>query len=86
MNENKLPTAQIDITLTKPINNEDDSPVILAEGAILRKGSRFVLKTELDPLIPIPVMFDINTKKICLDMLPKELRSEYEKFGFYVEK
>jgi len=80
------PQQQIDITLTKAVNNVDGSPIILAEGAIMRKGSRFVLNTDVDPLIPVPVMYDINTKLICLDMLPKELRVEYEKYGFYITK
>lgn len=80
------PQQQIDITLTKPVNHEDGSPIILAEGALLRKGSKFILGTEADPLIPIQLMYDINTKLICLDMIPAELRKEYEQFGFYISK
>jgi len=81
-----LPQQQIDITLTKAVNNEDGSPIILAEGALLRKGSKFILGTDADPLIPVPLMYDINTKLICLDMIPVELRKEYEQFGFYISK
>lgn len=82
----QIQQPKIDITKTTSINDENGNPVLLAEGAILRKGNKFLLGTEQDPLIPVPVMYDVNTKKICLDMIPKELRTEYEKFGFYISK
>lgn len=84
--ESQLQQPKIDITKTTSVNDENGTPVLLAEGAILRKGNRFLLGTDSDPLIPIPVMFDVKTNKICLDMLPKEIRSEYETFGFYIKK
>ena len=31
-----------------------------------------------DQLIPIPVFYDLETKKIILDTLPPDLRSEYK--------
>ncbi|MEK6884762.1 MAG: hypothetical protein AABY22_34340 [Nanoarchaeota archaeon] len=84
--ENQLQQPKIDITKTTSVNDENGNPILLAEGAILRKGNKFILATDTDPLIPIPVMYDVNTKKICLDMIPKELRQEYENFGFYISK
>lgn len=84
--ENQIQQPKIDITKTTSVNDANGNPVLLAEGAILRKGNRFLLGTEQDPLIPVPVMYDVNSKKICLDMIPKELRTEYEPFGFYISK
>jgi hypothetical protein len=31
-----------------------------------------------DALIPIPVFYDLESKKILIDSLPPELRSEYK--------
>ena len=44
---------------------------------ILRKVSKFVAGTPEDAIIPIPVVYDIKTGKILVEMLPKELREEY---------
>ena len=81
-----LTQPQIDITLTKAVVDENGKLILLAEGTILRKGSKFVLGTDKDPLIPIPVMYDVETKKILLDMIPKEIREEYAEIGFTLEQ
>lgn len=82
----QIQQPKIDITKTTSVNDADGNPVLLTEGAILRKGNKFLLGTEADPLIPVPIMYDVKTNKICLDMIPKEIRAEYEKFGFYISK
>jgi hypothetical protein len=43
----------------------------------LRKVSKFVSGTPEDALVPIPVFYDLDTKKILAESLPKELREEY---------
>jgi hypothetical protein len=83
MNDKQL-NVNIDIKNTKAITNEDGKPILLAEGMVLRKGSRFLLGTDTDPLIPIPVMYDISNNLILLDMIPKEIRDEYKDVGFYL--
>ncbi len=47
-------------------------------GVILRKVSRFVTGTQEDGVIPVPVFYDVVTGKILVELLPKELRAEFE--------
>jgi hypothetical protein len=79
MNQPKL---NIDIKSTTAVLSSNGKPLLLAEGTVLRKGSKFLLGTDTDPLIPIPVLYDIETNKILLDMIPKEIREEYKDIGF----
>ena len=74
----------VDIKQTTPIKDENGTPVIFAEGSIIRRGSRFLMGTDTDPLIPIPVFYDIKSGKILLDMIPKEIRDEYQDIGFTI--
>ena len=45
---------------------------------ILRKVSKFITGTSEDGIIPIPVFFDVKTGKVLVELLPKELRAEFE--------
>lgn len=57
-----------------------DSPeggIVFQEGFILRKVSKFIVGTEEDQLVPIPVMFDVKTGKVIKEFIPKEIREEY---------
>jgi hypothetical protein len=67
----------IDIKNTRPITSPEGNQVF-AEGVILRKVSRFVTGTQEDGVIPIPVFYDIKTGKVLVELLPKELRAEFE--------
>lgn len=69
---------KINITLknTQPVLSADGNQVF-AEGVILRKVSRFVAGTEEDAIMPIPVFYDIQTGKILVETLPKDLRDEF---------
>jgi hypothetical protein len=40
--------------------------------------SKFVVGSSEDMLMPIPVFYDLETKKILPDSLPKEIREEYQ--------
>jgi hypothetical protein len=71
----------IDLKATQVVKSPSGNSVF-AEGTVLRKGSKFLLGTDTDPLIPIPVLYDIETNKILLDMIPKEIREEYKDIGF----
>ena len=51
--------------------------VIFQQGVILRKVSKFVVGSEEDALLPIPVFYDPETGKIMKDTLPPDLREEY---------
>jgi hypothetical protein len=51
---------------------------VFSEGVILRKVSRFVTGTQEDGVIPIPCFYDVATGKVLVELLPKELRAEFE--------
>ena len=66
-----------DLKTTNGLNTESGSPV-WQEGVILRKVSRFVTGTSEDGVIPVPVFYDVKTGNVLVELLPKELRAEFE--------
>jgi hypothetical protein len=74
MNE---PQLNINLKNTQSIPNFDGGSVF-QQGFVVRKLSKFVLGTDEDAIIPIPVFYDPSTKKILKSSLPTELREEYE--------
>jgi hypothetical protein len=82
MNKNgQTPKLNIDLAATQAVKSEEGN-MLFGEAYILRKVSKFVAGTSDDTLLPLPVLYDIKTGKIMLDMLPKELRDEYKDVGF----
>ena len=67
----------VDITQTTPMSSTEGNQ-IFQEAVVLRKLSKFLAGTNEDAVIPIPVFIDVKTGKILIDMLPKELKEEYE--------
>ena len=67
----------VDIKNTTAIKSPDGNQVF-SEGVILRKVSRFVTGTSEDGVIPIPVFYDVKSGKVLVELLPKELRAEFE--------
>ena len=67
----------VDITQTTPMSSAEGNQ-IFQEAVVLRKLSKFLAGTSEDAVIPIPVFIDVKTGKILIDMLPKELKEEYE--------
>jgi len=55
-----------------------DGGQLFGQAFVLRKVSKFVVGGTEDALLPIPVFYDLESKKIIKDSLPKELREEYE--------
>ena len=55
-----------------------DGGHLFGQAFILRKVSKFVTGTGEDGVIPIPIFYDVQTGKLLLNTLPKELREEYE--------
>jgi hypothetical protein len=72
--------VNIDIKNTRPITSPEGNQVF-QEGVILRKVSRFVTGTSEDGIIPVPVFFDVVTGKVLVELLPKELKEEFENNG-----
>ena len=77
MNNKPQINVNIDIKNTKPITSPEGNQVF-SEGVILRKVSRFVTGTSEDGVIPVPVFYDVVTGKVLVELLPKELRAEFE--------
>lgn len=77
MNQQQAPQMNIDLKNTTPVLSKDGNQ-LFSEGVILRKVSKFVTGTAEDGIMPIPVFYDIETKEILTETLPKELREEFE--------
>ena len=75
------PTQQqapnIDFAATTSIDGFDGGK-LFGQVFVLRKVSKFVVGGNEDAILPIPVFYDMETKKIITDSLPKELREEYK--------
>ena len=72
----KQPEMNIDFTTTTAVEGFDGGQ-LFGQAFILRKISKFVIGSNEDALIPIPVFYDLESKKIIKDSLPPELRDEY---------
>lgn len=77
MNQKPQLNVNIDIKNTQPIKSPEGN-LVFQEGVILRKVSRFVTGTSEDGIIPVPCFFDVKTGKVLIELLPKELRAEFE--------
>ena len=74
MNQNGTqPQLNIDFKNTTPIEGFDGGQ-LFGQAFVIRKVSKFVTGGTEDALLPIPVFYDMETKKIVLDSIPKELR------------
>ena len=80
MNQEKQPQMNVDIKQTTPIESAEGNQVF-QEAVVLRKVSKFLVGTSEDAVIPIPVFIDVKTGKILTELLPKELREEYEEYN-----
>jgi len=79
MNQEQM-KMNVDIKQSTPIESADGNQVF-QEAVVLRKISKFLAGTSEDAVIPIPVFIDVKTGKILIEMLPKELREEYEEYN-----
>lgn len=68
---------QIDLKNSTSVEGFDGG-IIFQQGYILRKISKFIIGADEDALVPIPVFYDIDSRRIVLDSLPHELRDEYK--------
>ena len=77
MNQNGQQGLNIDFKNTMPVEGFDGGQ-LFGQAFVLRKVSKFVVGGKEDALLPIPVFYDLETKKIIKDSLPTELREEYK--------
>ena len=81
MNQNGTqPQMNIDFKNTTPVEGFDGGQ-LFGQAFVIRKVSKFVTGGTEDALLPIPVFYDIETKKIILESIPTELRDEYKEIG-----
>lgn len=77
---NKQINVNIDLKTTTPVMSESGHQVF-QEGIIFRKVSRFVTGTNEDSIISVPCFFEPTTGKVLVELLPKELRTEFENYN-----
>ena len=77
MNQNGQQGLNIDFKNTMPVEGFDGGQ-LFGQAFVLRKVSKFVVGGKEDALLPIPVFYDLDTKKIIKDSLPKEIREDYK--------
>ena len=71
------PRLNIDFKNTTAVTGFDGG-YLFGQAVIIRKISKFLVGAEEDQLIPIPVFYDLESKKILPDSLPPDLRDEYK--------
>lgn len=71
------PRLNIDFKNTSAVTGTDGNH-LFGQAIIVRKISKFLVGTEEDSLIPIPVFYDLESKKILPDSLPQDIREEYK--------
>jgi len=71
------PQLNIDFKQTTPVEGFNGSK-LFGQAIIVRKMSKFLIGADEDVLIPIPVFYDLESKKIIVDSLPPEIREEYK--------
>ena len=76
MNNGQTPQLNIDFKNTTPVEGFDGGQ-LFGQAFVIRKVSKFMTGGDEDALLPIPVFYDLETKKIVLDSIPKELREEF---------
>lgn len=75
--ENQQPQLNVDLKNTESIETPDGG-VVFQQGMILRKVSKFVVGSNEDAVLPIPVFYCPESGKILVETLPMELRDEYK--------
>jgi hypothetical protein len=70
------PRLNIDFKNTTAVTGFDGGH-LFGQAVLIRKVSKFLIGAEEDSLIPIPVFYDLDSRRILLDSLPPEIREEY---------
>jgi len=71
------PKLNIDFKNTTSVEGHDGGK-LFGQAVVIRKISKFLVGADEDSLIPIPVFYDLESKKIILDTLPPDIREEYK--------
>ena len=74
---NEQPKMNIDFKNSTSVEGFDGGK-LFGQAVIIRKISKFLVGADEDALVPIPVFYDLESKKILSDSIPTELREEYK--------
>jgi hypothetical protein len=74
---NQQPKMNIDFINSTPVEGFNGSK-LFGQAVVIRKISKFIVGADEDALVPIPVFYDLESKKILVDSIPPELREEYK--------
>jgi hypothetical protein len=77
MSENNVGQPPVKLEDTTPYETPEGNK-IFQQGVLLRSVSKFVAGTDEDAVMPIPVFFCPDTKKLVGLTLPPEIREEYK--------
>jgi hypothetical protein len=74
---NQQPKMNIDFINSTSVEGFNGSK-LFGQAVVIRKISKFIVGADEDALVPIPVFYDLESKKILVDSIPPELREEYK--------
>lgn len=77
--QQQMQQPPIDLKNTSEVKNFDGG-ILFKQGVVLRTVSKFVMGTEEDALLPIPVFYDPTSKKILKSSVPKDLREDLSEY------
>ena len=77
--QQQMQQPPIDLKNTSEVKNFDGG-ILFKQGVVLRTVSKFVMGTEEDALLPIPVFYDPTSKKILKASVPKDLREDLSEY------
>jgi hypothetical protein len=76
-NQKEQVNLNIDLKNTQGVTTPSGD-VVFQQGVLLRRVSKFILGSNEDSILPIPVFFDPISGKVLLETIPMDLREEYE--------
>ena len=79
MEKQQMQGPNIDLKTTTSIETPEGG-VIFQQGILLREVSKFIVGSEENAVMPIPVFYDPISMKIVESTIPVELREEYKDY------
>jgi hypothetical protein len=70
----------LDLSKSTALTTENGDQ-IFTEAVVMRKFSKFLVGTPEDVIVPIKVFINPKTGKIIKELLPPDLRNEYEEIS-----
>lgn len=71
------PQLNLDITKSTPIKTKEGEQ-IWQQGYILRKFNKFIIGSDEDQIVPIPIFYDPKTGEICKEGMPSHMNFLFE--------